>query len=220
MHIMDRIQIAAFVNAVENPKYKVMFTLAVMAGLRQGELLGLKWDDVLWESNQIHVQRSYNNNAWYMPKSATSNRLVDIGPQLVSILWQWSVMCLKTDLGLIFPSKSGDPLHYSNVVRRFFHPALKKAGLPIIRFHDLRHTFASLLVDQGENIKYIQTQMGHSKPDVTLNVYAHLLKPSNPESASKLEKSIFSQPVTIRSQKTDEPKIKNCKSLILLVPPA
>jgi integrase len=128
MHIMDRAQIAAFINAVENPKYKVMFALAVVAGLRQGELLGLKWDDVLWESNQIHVQRSYNNNAWYQPKSPTSNRLVDIGPHLSSILWQWSLMCPKTKPGLIFPSKSGVPLHYSNVIRRFFHPALKKAG--------------------------------------------------------------------------------------------
>jgi integrase len=77
------------------------------------------------------------------------------------------------------------------MVRKFFKPALKKAGLPIIRFHDLRHTYASLLIEQGENIKYIQSQLGHSSPVVTLNVYAHLMKPTNQASAIKLENSIF-----------------------------
>lgn len=220
MHVLDRAQVAALVNAVENPKYKVMFALAVLSGLRQGELIGLRWPDVKWESSQIHIQRSYNHNAWNPPKSESSNRLVDIGPGAAAMLWEWSTVCPKSDLSLIFPSKSGKPLHYSNVVRRFFQPALKKAGLPRIRFHDLRHTYASLLIDQGENIKYIQNQMGHSKPDVTLNVYAHLLTPSNPESAAKLEDSIFKQPVTKRSQGPEKIKKIASKHIELLVPPA
>ena len=70
-------------------------------------------------------------------------------------------------------------------------PTLKKMGLPKIRFHDLRHTFASLLIEQGENIKYIQTQLGHSSPTVTWNVYAHLMKSTNQEAPSKLENTIF-----------------------------
>ena len=60
-----------------------------------------------------------------------------------------------------------------------------------MRFHDLRHTFASLLIDQGENIKYIQVQLGHSNPTVTLNVYAHLMKSSNPSAARRLEDTIL-----------------------------
>lgn len=71
-------------------------------------------------------------------------------------------------------------------------PALEKANLPEIRFHDMRHTYASLLIEQGENIKYIQTQLGHSSPVVTLEIYAHLMKPVNQEAAIKLENSIFS----------------------------
>jgi len=74
---------------------------------------------------------------------------------------------------------------------RFFEPALKKAELGKVRFHDLRHTYASLLIEQGENIKYIQTQLGHSNPTVTLNVYAHLMRPYNQESARRLEDSVF-----------------------------
>jgi integrase len=74
---------------------------------------------------------------------------------------------------------------------RYFEPALKKAGTGKVRFHDLRHTYASLLIEQGENIKYIQNQLGHSNPTVTLNVYAHLMKPVNQEAACRLENTIF-----------------------------
>ncbi len=75
----------------------------------------------------------------------------------------------------------------------FFRPALKTGGCPAIRFHDLRHTYASLLIEQGENIKYIQTQLGHSSPTVTWNVYAHLMKPTNQEAACRLEIAIFGE---------------------------
>ena len=80
----------------------------------------------------------------------------------------------------------------SNMTSRHFFPALKDAKVERIRFHDLRHTYASLLIDQGENIKYIQTQIGHSSPTMTLDVYAHLMKPLNQEAACKLENTIFS----------------------------
>ena len=77
------------------------------------------------------------------------------------------------------------------MLRNFFWPALKKAELARIRFHDMRHTFASLLIAQGENIKYIQKQMGHSKPSVTMDIYAHLMDEENPEAAKKLDDTIF-----------------------------
>ena len=77
------------------------------------------------------------------------------------------------------------------MIPRYFTPALEKAKVPRVRFHDLRHTFASLLIEQGENIKYIQSQLGHSNPTVTLNVYAHLMKPANQEAACRLENAIF-----------------------------
>jgi integrase len=82
-------------------------------------------------------------------------------------------------------------MNYSNMMNRHFFPALKKAGLPRIRFHDLRHSYASIMIEQGENIKYIQTQLGHSSPTVTLNVYAHLMKPTNQKAVCRLERAIF-----------------------------
>jgi integrase len=83
-------------------------------------------------------------------------------------------------------------INHNNLVNRHYQPALKDAGLPKIRFHDLRHTYASLLIEQGENIKYIQTQLGHSSPTVTLNIYAHLMKSVNQEAVLKLENRVFS----------------------------
>jgi integrase len=111
---------------------------------------------------------------------------------MMGALKRWRLACPPNDLDLIFPSEAGRPLAESTMVRKFFKPALRKAGLPDIRFHDLRHTDASLLIEQGENIKYIQTQLGHSSPIVTLEVYAHLMKPVNQEAARKLENTIFS----------------------------
>ena len=115
----------------------------------------------------------------------------NLGPKLMNELKKWRLACAPCKLDLIFPNASGQPMDCRNMVNRYFEPALKKAGLPKIRFHDLRHTYASLLIEQGENIKYIQSQLGHSSPTVTLDVYAHLMKKSNPESAMRLETTIF-----------------------------
>jgi integrase len=94
---------------------------------------------------------------------------------------------------LIINNESGNPINHGNMLRRHFYPALKKAKIGKLRFHDLRHTYASLLIEQGENIKYIQNQLGHASPVVTLTVYAHLMKSVNQESALKLEKAIFEE---------------------------
>jgi integrase len=82
-------------------------------------------------------------------------------------------------------------MNYSNMMNRVYLPALEKAEVQKIRFQDLRHTTASLMIEKGENIKYIQSQLGHSSPTVTLNVYAHLMKPTNQEAACSLESTIF-----------------------------
>jgi len=108
-------------------------------------------------------------------------------------LKKWKLACPKTELDLIFPNNAGEPIDKNNLIKREFDSALKKAGIERIRFHDLRHTYASLMIEQGENIKYIQTQLGHSSPMVTLNVYAHLMKETNQEAVVRLENTIFEE---------------------------
>ena len=78
-----------------------------------------------------------------------------------------------------------------NFVKQRFLPAVQEAGLGKVRFHDLRHTFESLKIQQGENLKYVQTQMGHASIEVALDVYTHLLKDSNPEAAAKTDELIY-----------------------------
>jgi len=189
--VLTPAEINRLIAAEPSFKYKTLFRLAIFSGVRQGELLGLKWSDVDWANNQIHIQRTYNNQAWYSVKTKTSNRKIDLGPAIMAELKKWKEACPPCALNLVFPNEFGGPINHNNMVNRHFEPALKKAEIPRIRWHDIRHTYASLLIEQGENIKYIQNQLGHSSPTVTLNVYAHLMKPVNQDAALRLENSIF-----------------------------
>ena len=189
--ILSPIEINKLINATDDKKYRVLFKLAIMSGARQGEILGLKWSDVDWDNSQIHIQRTFNNQAWYDTKTETSNRKIDIGPAMMKELKKWKLECPPNKLNLVFPNKAGGPIDHNNLLKRNFHPATEKAKLGKFRFHDLRHTYASLMIEQSENIKYIQSQLGHSNPTVTLNVYAHLMKPVNQEAAIRLENALF-----------------------------
>jgi integrase len=190
--VLNPKQINSLLDAVDDPKYNTFFMLAIISGARQGELMGLKWSDVYWNDNQIHIQRSFNHNLIQPPKTKTSNRKVDLGPAMMNALRRWR---LQSDYSVnddfIFPNRAGKPMCQSHMLSRHFFPALKRAGLPKIRFHDLRHTYASLKIEQAENLVYISKQMGHSSTTVTTTIYAHLINDKNFESACGLEEIIF-----------------------------
>ncbi|OIP88902.1 MAG: hypothetical protein AUK24_07100 [Syntrophaceae bacterium CG2_30_49_12] len=184
-------QIRNFLEAVTDQKYKTLFLTAIMTGARQGEILGLKWPDVDFSKKQISIARTFNMGRFFTPKTKGSARRIDLVPTAVKALAEWKLASGGKDGALVFPNEAGEPMNYSNMVQRHYRRALKDAGIPQIRFHDLRHTYASLLLSQGENIKYIQTQLGHSSPTVTLNVYSHLMKSENQEAVCRLENAIF-----------------------------
>jgi integrase len=191
IRILTPSEIKAFLEVEAELKYKTLFMMAIFSGARQGELLGLKWTDIDWFNNQAHIQRTFNKGKWYRPKSKNSDRKIDLGPSMMAELKRWRIACPKSELDLVFPNRASQPINQANMLNRHFFPALKAAKIPRIRFHDLRHTYASLLIDQGENIKYIQNQLGHSSPIVTLEVYAHIMNPVNQKSARRLENTIF-----------------------------
>jgi integrase len=184
-------QIRTLLDSVKDQKYKTLFLTAIMTGARQGEVLGLKWSDVDFQKKQVCINRTFNMGRFFTPKTKGSIRRIDLAPIVVKDLLAWKLKSGGRKDDLVFPSESGGPMNSCNMVSRHFRPALKKAEIERIRFHDLRHTYASLLIHQGENIKYIQTQLGHSSPSVTLNVYAHLMKDQNQEAACRLENAIF-----------------------------
>lgn len=147
--------------------WRPFFATAIYTGLRLGELLALKWDDLSWRSEKLLVRRSLYRKKFVAPKSGKS-REVPMNSKLVALLR--SSRHLKGDL--VFSSQSGNPLDPSNVKKPFF-AALKRAGLRKIRFHDLRHSFASQLVSASVPLKVVQELLGHASITMTLR-YAHL----------------------------------------------
>jgi integrase len=191
MAVFQPDQIRTLFEAASDQWEKILFMSAVLTGMREGELLGLKWSDINWFSRQVEVNRTYNHGQFYKPKSKTSRRKIDMAPELVGELKKWKLACPPSDLDLVFPSEAGTPSDAANMLKRRFFPALKRAKLPRIRFHDLRHTFAALVWDQTKDLKYLQTQLGHSSVQMTLDIYGHLMKKTNQDAATKLGEAVF-----------------------------
>ena len=115
---------------------------------------------------------------------------------LVHELKKWKLACPKGEPDLIFPTEEGTPENAANLLYRRFSPALRSAGLLRMRFHNLRHTYASLLIAQGKHPKNIQTQLGHSSIKVTMDIYGHLTETVNQKAASILGKTVLGEKTT------------------------
>lgn len=199
-------EIRALIDNSRDQKHKTMFTLDIMSGMRQGELLGLKWTDIDWFNCQVYVRRTFNHGRFYEPKTEASRRAIDLGPTVMAELKKWQIACPPTELNLVFPNEFGKPMDASNLINRDFNPTLTKAKLRKIRFHDLRHTFASLLIDRGEHPKYIQNQMGHASINITMDTYGHLMKSVNQDAAKRLDEAVFGESGDILETKTESEK--------------
>jgi integrase len=187
-------QVRRFLAAVA-PDYWLFFTVAVFTGLRRGELIALQWGDVDRQAGRLHVRRSLWKGQFIGPKTRRSIRSVDLAPQVLSAL------CEARPPGraevfrsqLIFSGPNGKPLDPDNLVKRRFLPALERAELPRIRFHDLRHTYASLLIAAGEHPKYIQSQLGHASITTTLDRYGHLLPGAYEHGGKRIERTVLGE---------------------------
>ncbi|MHC4197869.1 MAG: tyrosine-type recombinase/integrase [Planctomycetota bacterium] len=185
--ILNTQEIKLFLQHV-TPKYCPFFLCAVMTGLRQGELLAVRWGDIDFAKGQIYVRQSYYRGTFTTPKSERSKRAVDMPPVLVKALRSLTSSYLKD--GLVFCNDSGSPLCYK-VMEREFKKALRFAGLRRVKFHSLRHSYTALLIAQGEHPKYIQSQLGHASITTTMNIYGHLMPEVNREAPRRLEKTLF-----------------------------
>lgn len=159
--------------------------------MRLGELFALQWSDIDWNSETIRVRKSVWRDKFQEPKSKSSIRAIGMSPTLVSILRDHMKTSKPNELDLVFCSEKGSFLDASNLRKRVFEPALKNAGLRRIRIHDLRHTYASILINQGENLKYIQNQLGHSSITTTVDRYGHLMPDAHKDASARLDQSIF-----------------------------
>jgi integrase len=178
MRILDRDEIVRLIEATD-ARYRALIATAVFTGLRQGELLGLTWEDVDLDAGLLRVRKQLDRKGRRVePKTKKAVREVVLMPALTRMLREHKLASpYSREWDFVFASERGTALHYRNIVRRGLEPALKRAGLdgkPKLRWHDLRHTYASLLIAEGEDVVWVSRQLGHANPSVTLNVYADL----------------------------------------------
>ena len=157
--------------------YPLLFT-AIFTGMRKGEILALTWDSINWITQKITVDKNYTHGGLGTPKSSKI-RVIDMSNELAKVLKEWRLACPHSELNLVFPNSNGNYQSTDNLAKRRFLPALNRAGIDKIRFHDLRHTYASLLLANGAPMKYVQHQLGHSSITMTMDLYTHLLPEVN-----------------------------------------
>lgn len=197
MRILTPEQVNAFLTVAREHRLYALFVLAVTTGMRQGELFGLEWWHIDFKSWSISVQQSIQEVKGELivgePKTSSSKRSISISEVDVAALKEHRKRLLaEGNIGsqFLFCDTIGGPLRRSNFIRKSFKPLLKKADVPDIRFHDLRHTSASLLIGQGINAKVIQERLGHSSITVTMDTYGHLLPNLQAEAAEKINSAI------------------------------
>jgi len=183
-----------------------LLRMAIETGMRQGELLALKWEDLELQSHTLHVRRSIRRGVEGSPKSAAGIRSIGLTSKLAAQLKVWRHSCPVGPLNLVFPTETGHHDNGQNITKRMLRRALKAAELRHIRFHDLRHTCASLLLMAGRNPKEVQVQLGHASVEITLNVYSHVLPNSHHGNADAMQALLTEKPrATGRGTKTVSP---------------
>lgn len=201
---LDPAQARAFLQSVRGNRLEALFSVALALGLRQGEALGLQWEDVdvargvLRIRNQL--QRIDGRLTLVEPKTERSRRTLVVPPTILENLRehekrqaaerQWAGS-KWTENGMVFTNLSGGPLQARNVIREF-HKALKAAGLKRIRFHDLRHSCATLLLVQHVPARVVMEVLGHSEIGTTMDTYSHIVPELQHEAADRVE-AILSQ---------------------------
>lgn len=164
------------------PYYYYLFYTAIHTGMRRGELLALEWSDIDFKKKRISVNKQLYRGQITTPKTLTSIRFVDMSDDLAHILCEHKKQ-QKVLYKLVFCTDDGKHLHAWNMTERYYKRVLKELSkeLPYdnevdsLRFHDLRHTYASYLLSNGVPVKYVQEQMGHSSANVTLDTYNHIM---------------------------------------------
>jgi integrase len=199
----------AFLQAVRGDRYEALYVLAITTGMRQGEMLGLQWPDVDLDVGKVTIFRSMHRTKrrrdkedpapWFQlrpPKTPGSRRTLEIPRVTVDALRDHRLKQREQRLladsswkeqKLIFTTRTGTPVDTTNVLHRF-QLILKQAGIAKMRFYDLRHTHASLLIAEGVHPKKIAELLGHASIKLTMDLYGHLFEGSDNESADRMQK--------------------------------
>jgi integrase len=203
MRAWDARQVAAMLAAAAGDELEALWRLAVFSGMRRGEMLGLRWADVDLERGELAVRRTLSRGATSRlesgePKTAAGRRRVSLPASVVDSLRRHRVRQLEQRLAagpayvdheLVFATESGAPLHPNSLYLRFGR-LIARAGVPAIRFHDLRHTNATVDLATGTHPKVVQERLGHASISETLDRYSHLTPNMQREAADRLDAAI------------------------------
>ena len=182
-------QLTSFLREAKDSGVFEMYYVELATGLRRGELLGLKWEDLDFEHENLRIKRQIariNGEIVEAPlKTKNAYRTLPLAEDTIAVLKQQ-----KKKVGSshwVFPSPTGGPISPDSVLH-MLHRVLKRAGLPRVRFHDLRHTFATLALQNGVDIKTVSGMLGHFSAGFTLDTYAHVTTSAQKEAAKTMEK--------------------------------
>jgi integrase len=199
-------EVKTLLSMAQGERLEALYIVAVHTGLRRGELLGLRWDDVDFEAGKLRVTRQLQmmrdgSGLVFSPlkNAKKGRRTIRLTATAVEALRSHRARqaeeklkagSLYGDQGLIFATGIGTPLNASNMMYRSFKPLLKRAGLPPIRFHDLRHTAATLLLSKGVHPKFVQELLGHATISQTMDTYSHVLPGMGDQTAAAMESAL------------------------------
>lgn len=220
MQTFDQDQVQKLLLTAKSKSWKdfAFYFFLLVTGVRQGELLGLKWEDIDFAKRTAKIVRQVRRLPGggfelIAPKTKNGYRTIRLGTETIQILQQHYGRQLDEKIalegvwrehGLVFPSAVGTPLNSNNVVRAF-RLLLKEAVLPLIRFHDLRHTAASLMLNNGVDVLVVSRRLGHAKASITLDVYGHLLSSTHERAAEVIEGLI--SPISLRQISLSAPDL-------------
>jgi integrase len=202
--VLNLEQVRVFLQACKETRWEALFCLAVTTGMREGELLGLKWSDIQWDTGHLQIQRQLQRIpgrglVFSEPKTVSSRRNLLLGEGMIGKLRihadaqdqeRRSAGENWRENNLVFPTEIGTPMDQHRLFN-YYKWLLKQAGLPDIRFHDLRHTFATLMLGWGIHPKVVQERLGHAHISHTLGIYSHVLPSIQIEAAKKMDEMIL-----------------------------
>lgn len=192
---LTREEVGKLLAATEG-QHRAILMVAVMSGLRQAELLAMRWKNLDWENETYIVRESLTPFGFDTPKNEGSIRTVPLPKLLVKELkrqkarqneWRLQAGEFWNNDDLIFSNPLGEPINASHLTHQIFYPALKRSKVTKVRFHDLRGTAATLALEGGATVKAVQNLLGHSTARLTLEVYAKASTDGMKDLATKLE---------------------------------
>jgi len=190
--VWDAKATATFLARVAGDRHEALFTLAALCGLRQGEILGLRWSDINWTEGTLTVAQQLNRTGAIGPLKTRQSRRTIVMPNLVVALLKTrrtaqtaEIPATGNTLDLVFTTRTGLPIRHTNLTHTFYRRT-EKAGLPAIPFHGLRHVAATLQFALGARLEEVSDLLGHKDDSTTTRLYTHLLPAGRTATAERV----------------------------------